>query len=138
MRFIVGLLLLLSPAFAAAPLGQMLAERLALDTLSELQIVASSGDETHANYTLQSKEGVRPVLDAVQEKLLSEGWAAHPNVGEASPSPSAPGDTGELMSFVRANEFLEVRAAPVARSRLVDLRLTLIVGDAPEQVATVS
>lgn len=143
MRFIVGLMLLLTPAFAAAPGGQTLVARLALDTLSELQIVASSGDETHANYTLVSKRGVRPVLGAVQKKLLAEGWALHPNLSETPPgtAPSLrapnPRVTGrQVRSFVRANEFLEVRAAPVGRSQLVSLSVTLIVGDAAEQGAT--
>ena len=139
MRLIVVLMLLLTPAFAAAPGGQTLAARLALDTLSELQIVALSGDETHANYALVSKRGVRPVLGAVQKKLLAEGWALHPNRGktppDATPSPGVANlwPTGrQVRSFVRADEFLEVRAASAGRSPLVSLSLTLIVGDAPE------
>lgn len=140
MRFIVGLMLL-TTAFAAAPEGLTLAARLALDTISELKIVTSSGDDTHASYTLVSQEGVRPVLGAVQKKLLSEGWADHPNVSEAS-APAAPnlapnlqGSGGQLRSFIRGGEFLEVRAAPVGRSHLITLRLTLIIGGTPGQVA---
>ena len=139
MRFIVGLMLLLTPAFAAAPGGHMLTARLALNTLPGLQIVTSSGDERHANYTLVSKGGVRPVLGAVQKKLLAEGWASHPNLigtpPSTKPSPRAPNlrATGrQVRSFVRKNEFLEVRAASAGRSPLVSLSLTLIVGDAPE------
>lgn len=142
MHLIVGLLMLLTSAFAAVPEVQTLAARLALDTLSELQIVNSSGDATHANYTLVSKAGVRPVLGAVQTKLLADGWVSHPNLGETSPG-TAPRRGGlnlfttgrQVRSFVCANELLEVRAAPVGRSRLISLRLTLLVGDAPEQVA---
>jgi hypothetical protein len=143
MRFIMGLMLLLTPAFAAALGGQTLVARLALDTLSELQIVASSGDETHANYTLVSKVGVRPILGTVQKKLLADGWASHPNLSETplgtSPSPGTPNlrATGrQVRSFVRANEFLEVRVAPVGRSQLVSLSLTLIIRNAAEQGAT--
>jgi len=142
-RFIVELMLLLTPAFAAAPEGQTLVARLALNTLSELQIVASSGDETHANYTLLSKVGVRPVLGAVQKKLLADGWASHPNLSETPlgtiPSPGAPNlraTSRQVRSFVRANEFLEVRVAPVGRSQLVCLSLTLTIGDAAEQGVT--
>lgn len=143
MPFIVGLMLLLTPAFATEPGRQTLVARLALNMLSELQIVASSGDEIHANYTLVSKVGVRPVLGAVQKKLLADGWAFHPNLGETPPdtnsSPGAPHlrtSGRQVRSFVRADEFLEVRVAPVGRSQLVSLSLTLIIGDAAEQDAT--
>lgn len=130
MRFIVGLLLLLTPAFAAAPGGQTLAARLALESLSGLEIVASSGDETHANYTLVSAGGVQPVLNAVQKKLIAEGWSPHPSLGE---TPGTPGT--QARAFVLANEFLEARAAPAGQRQRVSLNVVLIVGDAPRQLA---
>lgn len=139
MRLIVGLILLLTPVFASASEARTLVERLALDSLSELRIVRSSGDETHANYTLVAERGVRPVLGAVQRRLLAQGWTAHPNLHEASPSltPGRGGlnlyaTGGQSRFFVRADELLEVRAAPVGRSRLVRLQLMLIAEDMPE------
>jgi len=131
MRLTLMVLFMLTPVLAAVPGAQTLAARLALETVPELNIVASSGDATEARYTLASKNGVGPVVGAVERHLLAEGWASHPSVSE----PPSPGSAQQVAAFVRAAELLELRAAPAGRNNLVDLRLTLITGGPPEQLA---
>ena len=131
MRILLALTLLLSPLFAAAQ-QPTLVERFDLAALTALQIVSSKGDATHATYQLVSRRGVRPVLGALEKKLLGEGWLSHPNLtgGPADkPAPNAllPDNRGrQLVTFVQGSELLEVLAAPIGRSNLVSLRLNLI------------
>lgn len=131
-------LLLLSLLVAGAAWGQppgsfqTLAERLNLEAVASLEIVSSKGDATHANYRLVSPQGVRPVLGAVERKLLAGGWVSHPNLNEGMPGGSAPNallpdNRGrQLHTFVQGEELLEVLAAPVGRSTFVSLQLNLI------------
>lgn len=128
MRLTLMVLFMLTPVLAAVPGAQTLAARLALEAVPELNIVASSGDATQARYTLVSENGVGPVVGAVERHLLAEGWASHPSVSE-------PPNSGQVAAFVRADELLELRAAPAGRDNLVDLSLTLLTGGPPEQLA---
>jgi len=146
MWFIVGLFLMsvpmLMPVSAATPVKQVvaaqplstqtLAARLALETLPELEIVASTGDATQARYTVVSEGGLAPVVGVVQDHLLAQGWASHPNVTE--PPAPAPGRAQRQVSFVQGSDLLELRAAQLEDNR-VSLRLTLISLEAPPQVA---
>lgn len=113
-------------------LAPTLAERLKLETVATLEIVSSRGDATHASYRLVSLQGVRPVLGAVERKLLAEGWTSHPNLNEGAsgtdiPNALLPDNRGrQLRTFAQGDELLEVLAAPVGRSTFVSLRLNLI------------
>ena len=120
---------------------QTLAERLNLEAVAALAIVSSQGDATHASYRLISQQGVRPVLGAVERKLLAEGWVSHPNLdegemGEKAPNALLPDSRGrQLRTFVQGEELLEVLAAPVGRSNFVSLRLNLISAEPARPVA---
>jgi hypothetical protein len=132
MRYRLVLLLpfLVWAGAAQEPL-QTLVERLNLAALKGLTIVSSEGDASTARYQLVSLRGVRPVLGAVERKLLAEGWAVHPNLdgeaGREAPNAGLPNASGrQLRTFVQERELLEVMASPVGRSTLVSLRLNLI------------
>ncbi len=120
---------------------QTLVERLNLGTLAALNIVTSQGDATHATYRLVSLRGIQPVLGAVEKKLLSEGWASHPNLNEgedgaAGPGALLPGNIGrQLRTYAQGAELLEVLAAPVGRSNFVSLQFNLISAEPERPVA---
>lgn len=131
MQLIALLLMILTPAFAAAPVGPKLAERLALEAVPNLEIVLSASDAQTASYTVLSPDGVAPVVGAVEAHLLGRGWASHPNITEA-PAPDA---EAEVVSFVQGGELLELRAAQPGEPELVTLELSLISFGSPEQLA---
>lgn len=143
-RFTIGLFLLslpLLPVLAATPVeqsaaaqplsAQTLAARLALEALPELKILSAQGDATQVHYTVAA-DGLAPVVGAVREHLLAEGWASHPNVTE--PPTPAPGRAQRQLSFVQGGDLLELHAAQLEGEQ-VSLRLTLISLEAPPQVA---
>lgn len=120
---------------------QTLVERLNLEAVASLEIVSARGDATHASYRLVSQQGVRPVLGAVERKLIAEGWASHPNLGGGAtegnaPNALLPDSRGrQLRTFAQGTELLEVLAAPVGRSNFVSLRLNLISAEPERPVA---
>lgn len=122
-------------------LVQTLVERLKLETVATLEIVSSRGDATHASYRLVSLQGVRPVLGAVERKLLAEGWTSHPNLNEGASEPEMPNALlpdsrgRQLRTFAQGEELLEVLAVPVGRSNFVSLRLNLISAEPVRPVA---
>lgn len=119
-------------AVAAQPLSaQTLAARLALGALPGLEILAMRGDATQVHYTVAA-DGLAPVVGVVQDHLLAQGWASHPNVTE--PLAPVPGRAQRLVSFVQGSDLLELRAAQLDGEQ-VSLRLTLISLEAPPQVA---
>jgi hypothetical protein len=144
MRITIRLLMLLLPVLlpvsiatpgvvVAGPVAlQALAARLALETLPELNILATRGDATQVHYTVASADGLAPVVGVVQDHLLAEGWVSHPNVTE--PPAPVPGRAQRQLSFVQGSDLLELRAAQLEGER-ISLRLTLISLEAPPQVA---
>lgn len=142
MRTLLVLLLWLTPFSSWAQTAPTLPERLDLESLSALKIVASSGDETHASYRLVSAQGVRPVLGAVRRKLLNDGWVSHPSLQadeDDAPNSLTPNVRGsQRLAFVQGQELLEVQVSPVGRSNFVSLSLNLISGEPPRPVAGVS
>ncbi len=132
MRLIVGLLLLLTPVFAATPGVPALGARLGIDAVPGLVVLSSSGDDAEATYTVGSPQNVQIAANVVEAHLLSAGWAGHPNVTEP-PAPK-PGVTQQLRSFVQGSELLTLYATQVAREA-VTLQFTLVALGAPPQVA---
>lgn len=132
MRLIVGLLILLTPVFAAPPEAPALGARLGIDGVPGLVVLSSRGDDAEATYTVGSPQNVQTAANVVEAHLLGEGWAGHPNVTEP-PAPK-PGVTQQLRSFVQGSELLTLVATQVARED-VTLQFTLIALDAPPQVA---
>ncbi len=132
MRLIVGVLLLLTPVFAAPPEVPALGARLGIDRVPGLEILSSSGDDAEATYTVGSPQNVQTAANVVEAHLLGEGWAGHPNVTEP-PAPK-PGVTQQLRSFVQGAELLTLVATQAAREA-VTLQFTLIALGAPPQVA---
>ena len=135
--FLLSLFIALLPVSVATPVtqplsAQTLAARLALETLPGLEILAMRGDATQVHYTVAAADGLAPVVGAVQDHLLAEGWASHPNVTE--PPAPVPGRAQRLVSFVQGSDLLELRAAQLEGEQ-VSLRLTLISLEAPPQVA---
>lgn len=132
MRLIVGLLLLLTPVFAAPPEAPALGARLGIDGVPGLEILNSSGDDAEVTYTVGSPQNVQTAANVVEAHLLGEGWAGHPNV--TGPPAPKPGVTQQLRSFVQGSELLTLHATQVAREP-VTLQFTLIALGAPPQVA---
>lgn len=128
---LIGLLLLLTPVFAAPP---ALGTRLGIDRVPGLTILSSRGGDAEATYTVGSPVTVRAVVSAVEAHLLTKGWAGHPNVTE--PPAPRPGITQRLQSFVQGGELLTLRATQT-RNEAVTMQLTLITLEAPPQVAGV-
>ncbi len=135
MRFITGLLLLISvfTASAAPPSSPALGTRLGIDQVPELVILSSSGDDAEATYTVGSPKNVETAFDVVEAHLLREGWLGHPNVTEP-PAPK-PGVTQQQQSFVQGGELLTLYASRVGRED-VTLQFTLVVLEAPPQLAS--
>lgn len=134
--FLLSLPLTLLPLSVATPVtqavaAQTLAARLALGALPGLEILAMRGDATQVHYTVAA-DGLAPVVGVVQDHLLAQGWASHPNVTE--PPAPVPGRAQRLVSFVQGSDLLELRAAQLDGEQ-VSLRLTLISLEAPPQVA---
>lgn len=134
--FLLSLPLTLLPLSVATPVTQVaaaqtLAARLALGELPGLEILAMRGDATQVHYTVAA-DGLAPVVGVVQDHLLAQGWASHPNVTE--PPAPVPGRAQRLVSFVQGSDLLELRAAQLDGEQ-VSLRLTLISLEAPPQVA---
>lgn len=134
--FLLSLFIALLPVSVATPVtqplsAQTLSARLALETLPELNILATRGDATQVHYTVAA-DGLAPVVGVVQDHLLAEGWASHPNVTE--PPAPVPGRAQRQLSFVQGGDLLELRAAQLEGAR-ISLRLTLISLEAPPQVA---
>lgn len=134
--FLLSLPLTLLPLSVATPVtqavaAQTLAARLALGALPGLEILAMRGDATQVHYTVAA-DGLAPVVGVVQDHLLAQGWASHPNVTE--PLAPVPGRAQRLVSFVQGSDLLELRAAQLDGEQ-VSLRLTLISLEAPPQVA---
>lgn len=140
MRIPLSLLTLLTLFGGWAQNAPTLAARLNLEALAGLDIVASSSDEAQASYRLVSAQGVSPVLRAVQQKLLREGWAAHPNLdgGDGAAPLSSALRGRRLVTFVQGRELLEVQVSPVGRSNFVSLRLNLINAEPSRPVAELS
>lgn len=131
MHLIALLLLILTPAFAAAPAAPTLAGRLALEAIPTLEIVASDSDAERANYTVRSAAGVTAVVETVGAHLLGSGWASHPNITEPSPGAAS----AQVVSFVQESDLLELRASEPGEGDLVTLQLSLISLGTPEQLA---
>ena len=131
-HFVVGLLLLLTPVFAAPPPSPALGTRLGIDRVPGLTILSSSGDDTEASYTVGSPQNVQTAANVVEAHLLGTGWTGHPNVTEP-PAPK-PGVTQQLRSFVQGSELLTLLASQTEREA-VTLQFTLVALGAPPQVA---
>lgn len=131
MHLIALLLLILTPAFAAAPAAPTLAGRLALEAIPSFEIVASDTDAERANYTVRAPNGVAAVVETVEQHLLASGWASHPNITE--PPPEA--GSAQVVSFVQESDLLELRASRPGEGDLVTLQLSLVSLGSPEQLA---
>lgn len=132
MRLIVGLLLILTPVFAAVPEVSALGARLGIDQVPGLEILGASGDDTEVTYTVGSPQNIQTAANVVEAHLLRGGWAGHPNVTEP-PAPK-PGVTQQLRSFVQGSELLTLHASQAERGA-VTLQFTLIALGAPPQLA---
>lgn len=131
MHLIALLLLILTPALAAAPAAPTLAGRLALEAIPSLEIVASDSDAERANYTVRAPAGVTAVMETVTQHLLDSGWVSHPNITESAPEAAS----AQVVSFVQESDLLELRASKPGEGDLVTLQLSLISLGSPEQLA---
>lgn len=133
MRLMVGILLLLTPVFAAPTATSGLGLRLGLGDVPRLVILSSSGDDAEATYTVGSPQNVQTAANVVEVHLLREGWLGHPNITEP-PAPK-PGVTQQQRSFVQGGDLLTLYASRVDRKDIT-LQFTLIALEAPPQLAS--